>query len=82
MNVVSNKQVSNVVVSNERGFKWSGLKWIVSKDLVSIVCKTEFVYDTGTVVSDGFRIGHIGHGLEPLVFGGPAQLFPWRININ
>jgi len=25
MNVVSNEQVSNVLVSNERGLKWSGL---------------------------------------------------------
>jgi len=38
MNVVSNEQVSNVVVSNERGLKWSGLKWMASNELVSIVC--------------------------------------------
>ena len=38
MNVISNEQVSNVVVSNERGLKRSGLKWMVSNELVSIVC--------------------------------------------
>jgi len=44
MNVVSNEQVSNVVVSNERGLKWSGLKWMVSNELVSIVCTPEYAY--------------------------------------
>jgi len=31
MNVVSSEQDSNVVVSNERGLKWSGLKWTWSQ---------------------------------------------------
>jgi len=28
------------------------------------------------------RIGQIGHGLGPCAFGGLAQLFLWRLNIN
>jgi len=28
------------------------------------------------------RIGKIGHGLGPRTFGGPAQLFLWRLNIS
>ena len=32
------------VVSDERGPKWSGLKWIVSSELVSIVCTPLMTY--------------------------------------
>jgi len=38
VNVVSNEQVSKVVVSNERSLKLSGRKCMASSELVSIVC--------------------------------------------
>jgi len=51
--VFSNEQVSNVVVSNERGLT---LKWMVSKDLVSIVVEPNQIGWIGHMTSQGLCI--------------------------
>ena len=48
---VSNEQVSNVVVSNECDLIWSGLKWIVSNELVSIFCTPKQIFFSLLIIS-------------------------------